>query len=178
MRRIEKRIPILWIVMSIGFGIGVLYGNVRYHAGEEIGILFSPSYIATLAEGVAMDFAYAFRVLRSRALPALFFWILGRGKWQWIFRDSLMMWVGWLFGMTLVSAVTQQGAFGILLYLAMLFPHFLFYGVAYSWLFRHLQDSASLEENPKAGGVAVFYFAFGCLWEICILPSFLGILCG
>lgn len=178
MKRMEKKVPAWWVVLGVGFIAGIIYGNIRYHAGKEIGMFFSPSFVAGLAEGVAIDVVYVFRVLRSRALPALCLWILGRGRWQWIFREALMVWVGWFLGMVSVSAVTQQGVFGLLLLLALVFPHFIFYGIAYGWLFRYLKDSICLEENPKTGVLAAFCFGFGCLWEICILPALLGSLCG
>lgn len=177
MKRIEKKVPVWWMVLAIGFFIGIIYGNMRYRAEKEIGIAFSRTYLAGLAEGATINFAYVFRVLRSRAMPALCLWLLGRGRWQRILRNALMIWIGWLLGLAFVSAVAQQGAFGLILYMALLFPHFIFYGIAYGWLFRYLKDATSWEKNPKTGGLAACCFCFGCLWEICILPVFLRILC-
>lgn len=178
MKRIEKEVPVWWVVLGIGFFVGIIYGNIRYHAGDEMGLSFSRTHIVGLAESVTINFAYVFRVLRSRATPGLCLWLFGKGRWQRILRNALMIWFGWLLGMASVSAVAQQGAFGLALYVALWFPHFIFYGIAYGWLFQYLKDVTSWEENQKTGALAVVYFCFGCLWEICILPVILRILFG
>lgn len=174
----SKRYFVLFYML--GFMLGILYANFLskdYIASQ--GILsgfFLKQYVQTEVE-VGEYFWY---VLKLRAMPVIFAGALGCTKARKAVVTAGLLWTGFSSGMMLTAAVMQMGVKGIILCLAALLPHVIFYVSAclilFWYLFHYPETKWNLSKTVCFGLLYMLGILLECYVNPVILKAFIGTL--
>lgn len=157
---------LLMIGLVVGFLIGIVYENV---AGTIF--IFQTEYLKLFQEMSLDRKEYLFYILKVRVYPLIGIPFLWNFKWRKIITIFLVGWFGFFSGRLLVSAILLQGIKGICLYIAVAFPHMVFYLFAYLILVFHLFSDRKQRWNKLKTIVLVLLFSLGIGCEVYINPQ-------
>lgn len=165
----------LLLCFFAGLLAGVLYSNFVCRDELAMNGIFSPYFLSMYSQTDIVFARLAMQVLKVRVLPL---GILLLGNWANQRKAAVvgvLLWTGFCCGMIFVSAVIQLGASGILLSILTLFPHFLFYVIAYSVLLIYEYDYPQNQWNISKTTFFVSMLAVGIIMELYVSPVFLRI---
>lgn len=170
MRRYQIKNQLLMIILAVGFLIGILYENItarKYGVTVEI---FQPYYLEQFLNTEISIEKYLLYVARVRFLPFAFLWLLGCLKWKKIFSVITVAWTGFLTGVLFVSAVVLLGVKGLLICVASIFPHILFYGMAYGMTLIYMFFYPKKQWNISKTVFVCLMLLIGILLEAYVNP--------
>lgn len=174
MRRIRCRfnwnISTYMELMAIGFVIGIIYENFAYKTYDDSVLLFEPYYLEGFLKNEYRISSLLWTVLKVRILPLVLLFVISCSKFcRWLV-GALSVVGGYLLGVLAALAVIKQGLKGVLLYIAMLFPHFLLYGLAYCVVVCTVCVVDEGRWNVPKILTVVLAFVLGVLSEIYVMP--------
>lgn len=169
MKRTRKREEWLLLALVIGFFCGILYQNLMGRNLQTTKI-FSEHFLKQYTEYEINQGEYMLCVAQARIIPMILLGIAGRLQWKKAIVIGYLFWTGFLGGIVLVSSIVELGMGGILVCIATVFPHFIFYGLAYCvvimWIYR---ASARKWNNAKTIFVSIMLLS-GILLETYLSP--------
>lgn len=168
MIRNQTKNQLLIVLLAVGFFIGILYENVVCNIQ-----IFQTERLQSLGMIAFEEKEYWFYILRIRIVPLIMAILLWNFRWRRATVAVAVTGAGISVGRLLVSAILMQGAKGVVLCTAMMFPHMIFYGFTYLILLMHLYNDRRRQWN-KAKTIVVFVCWFIGVWsEVCINPQVL-----
>ncbi len=174
-KRIKRKGHLLWLCLGIGFLIGIIYENIVIKSQGTSIRLFQMYYLKKYSEAnvVAEDFLWY--AVRTRIAPLIIFCLSVCFKWKKPMAVIYMTWTGFLGGILTVAAIIQLGLKGILLCIAGIFPHILFYGVSYGILLMYLYSYLENRWNGKKTIIVILMLFLGILIEVYVNPYLLNL---
>ena len=127
---------------------------------------------AFLAVGFLAGILYENVISRSRGM-SIELWglcILGTFRWRKIVVATGLLWTGFLTGILTVSAVMQLGIKGILFCIVALFPHMVFYGLAYGIVLLYLYHYPRKQWNVSKTVFVILMLFLGVVLETYVNP--------
>ena len=167
----RTRNQLLMIVLAVGFFIGIIYENMNGTMQ-----LFRTENLRKFQETCLDEKEYFFYLLKMRMLPAVGLVFLWNFKWRKTMIAIAVGWLGYFWGKVLVSAIVSQGIKGIAVCVAVLFPHVLFYLLAYLMVLLHLLYDRKRQWNRIKTFVFVLFYLLGIWSEMYINPIILKII--
>lgn len=174
--RVERERQEILLVFMISFLIGIFYTN--FVAGDYVTItgIFYEGFIDqyTRMEFVTKD--YLFYLLKNRTMPLIIFSIAATTKYRKATSLVVLFWTGFAGGVLAVTSVLRMGGTGILVCIAALFPHFLFYAMEYFMIIWYCYTYPDISWNRwKTSFVVIMHFT-GILVEGYLNPQILRLL--
>lgn len=161
---------ILLIFLGVGFVLGVVYENVIYIRQQELETYFQDDVLQQIKNETIPSVQYLLYVLRMRLRMLIPIMLFGLVKWKRLFVNSFLLWIGYLLGIFFVNAIIWRGMGGILLCVAMLFPHMIFYTLGYYIILcNYYRYSEQLWSSRKVL-VCVTFFFVGFFLEVYVNP--------
>ena len=113
---------------------------------------------------------YLWYVVKERLLFLAVLCLISCIKWKKVFVILLLLYIGFVMGVLTVAAVIQLGAWGILLTMAGILPHGIFYGAGYSVLLNFWYRFPARSWNQTKLLFVVIMFLMGMIMEIYVNP--------
>ena len=166
----KARNQLLIVVLVVGFFVGILYENfdktIHFFEEEQLKIVREMNY--KIQE-------YALYIIKIRLIPLSGIIFLKNLRW----RRSVILFIngfcGFLIGRIMVAAIIVQGIKGIVIAAMVLFPHILFYAIAYMIVVLHLYNEKKRKWSKSQIVAIIIFFILGILSEIYINPRILKI---
>ena len=175
--RRRKEYARLWILLFIaGFIAGILYRNFTYKDYSDSGTIFNEYFIQQFAGAEIVAKEYMKYIIRERMTPLICICILGCLKWKKVFTSLFVSWTGFLLGILFVSAIIWQGAKGVFLCMVLLFPHMLFYALAYGIVLCYFYSCPEGCWNLKKTVSVILSLAVGVVLETYVTPWLLHLI--
>lgn len=172
MIRNNTRNQLLTFLLALGFFIGIIFENIvcsiQIFQIERLR-MFSTMHISTRE--------YLFHISLIRAIPLVILVILWNFRWRKVIIALATVFLGFMFGRFLVSAILLHGIKGIVLCMAVLFPHMFFYAFVYLIFALHLFQNRRRWNKVKTA-VLVVCCLLGICSEVYINPQILKIVIG
>ncbi len=165
MIRNKAKNQLLILALVVGFFVGIIYENMVGSIS-----IFQTETLQLFQEMKIDRIDYLFYVLKMRLYPVLCMVLLWNLKWRKVVINFLVIWCGFFAGRLLVSAILLQGVQGIGLCIAVLFPHMLFYALAYLILLVHLYNDRRRQWNKVKTMVLLLFFGLGVACEVYVNP--------
>ena len=163
------------MMLVVGFFVGILYENVALTRGLETLQLFGEEQLELLRHAVVKQSEYLMYIIKMRSIPILASILLWNFRWR---KPVILIGIGWagfICGRIVVASVIGRGVKGVLLCIAVLFPHFIFYIMAYMILIVHLISEVKKRwRKTKTAGVLAL-FLLGVLLEVYTNPIVLNL---
>lgn len=174
MRIRRNRERLLLYVFGVGFLIGIIYENIVYRSYNHSTILFQDYLLEQFSETELVTADYLKYIVQARVIPLLCLCLLSCVKWKKTFVSIIIGWTGFLLGVFTVLAIIWHGILGVLICIALLFPHMIFYGLSYTLLLWYFYAYPEYAWNLKRTIVMCVSMAMGVILEIYISPWIIG----
>lgn len=166
----KNRNQLLIIILAVGFFVGILYENIVSKSQGMSIELFQTYFLKQFAQVEIVTEEYLWYVARARMAPFLLLCLFGLSRWKKTLVSICIAWAGFLLGIITVSSVIQLGIKGILFCLAGMFPHIIFYVMAYGVYLLHLYHYPSRQwDGTKIVFIALMMF-LGIVLETYLNP--------
>ena len=129
--RVEKERQGIIFIFMLGFLVGIIYANMIAGSYVTTTSVFHENYLNQYLQVDYITVDYIFYLMKYRSLPLIILCLMATTRYRKIAAVIIMLWTGFSAGVLAVTAVLCMGAAGMLVCLAALFPHFIFYGVSY-----------------------------------------------
>lgn len=166
----KNRNQLLIIILAVGFFVGILYENIVSKSQGVSIELFQTYFLKQFAQVEIVTEEYLWYVARTRILPLLLLCLLGCLRWKKTLVSICVLWAGFIFGIIIVSSVIQLGIKGILFCVAGMFPHIIFYVLAYGVYLLHLYHYPSRHWNGTKIIFVIFTMFLGIVLETYLSP--------
>lgn len=161
----------LWLVLFVvAFVVGIVYENLTYEEYNASIRVFDEYYLKQFAQTEFPLRIYLRYVLQERLFVFLGVYILCCLKWRkWIVR-GIVAWTGFLLGVLCVLAIIWQGMIGFLFCIVILFPHSIFYVLAYAMVLNYFYFYPERRWNTKQTIITALGFSVGIILESYVTP--------
>ena len=150
------------MLLVTGFFVGIIYANrVKVET-----VIFNERVLACF-KGYELDY-----IIRERVGMLLLVVFLGQVQWKNIYGGLITTTIGVLFGSLVSMAICNMKLKGLLVVVIGLFPHAIFYGVAYMILICYWMDEKKGRWTGTKTLGLVLFMSLGILAEA-YLNSFL-----
>ncbi len=166
------------ILLVVGFFIGVIYENIilkKHFATTEI---FSKSNLQRFLQTDVIAEKYFWYVIKDRLFFLLLICVLGCTKWKKTIVTICLLLIGFFSGTLCVASALALGMKGIILFIAGLFPHMLFYGFLYGLLFIYWFHYPEKQWNRAKLLFVFLMFIVGIVLEIYVNPIIVKLMIG
>lgn len=143
----KKKSQLLMIALVAGFLFGIIYTNIVVKRTGVITEIFHNYILERFEKTNVVSNRFLLYVIRTRLLTLFTIVLAGCLKWK---KTGVILWCGWtgfLFGTLIVSSIIQMGAKGLLVSVAGMFPHMLFYIPASAILLVHIYSYPQKQWN-------------------------------
>ena len=170
MRTQRDKNQLLILCLGVGFLIGIIYENML--SGRDVATteLFLKSNLQLYLQTDIITNKYLWYVVKERLLFLSVICLISCIKWKKVFVILFLLYIGFVMGSLTVAAVMQLGALGILLTIAGILPHGLFYGAGYSILLIYWYRFPTQSWNRTKLLFVVIMFFMGMIMEIYVNP--------
>lgn len=156
--------------LAVGFLAGMLYENLISRSRGMSIELWESGFLTRYLQTEIVAEEYLWYVIKLRVLPLLGLCILGTFRWRKIIVAAGLLWTGFLTGILTVSAVMQLGIKGILFCIVALFPHMVFYGMAYGIILLYLYHYPRKQWNVSKTVFVILMLFLGVVLETYVNP--------
>ncbi len=160
-------------VLIVGFMFGILYVNMFVSEYFYISGLFSQDYIYSFAEKEYIMTEFIGELIYRRLLPLVLFYLAKRIRFRRPMLLLIILWYAFIFGSYLSMGVMMYGVKGLFLCLFSVFPHILFYLVAYYLVFVYAYHVPIIKWNVSKSIVLILSILCGIVLECTINPAVL-----
>ena len=162
----------MWaILLALGFIIGIIYENLAYESHSDSSVIFNEYFLQQFATSSIVAADYMKYIFRERITQFAIISVLCCLKWKKIIVRIFLVWIGFLLGVLMVSAIIWQGLKGIPFCFAILLPHMFFYGVSCSIILWVSYIYPEETWKMKHIIIAIISFLMGVLSETYVTPS-------
>ena len=169
----KRKNQLLFLVLAVGFFIGIIYQNLTYAKGTVALELFEKGRLQQYLQIDVITEKYLWYVLKERILLFGLVCLCGSMRWKKMFVTVLLFILGFLLGMLGVIATLQLGGKGILFCLGVLLPHGIFYSLAIGMLLTYWFHAPRKEWNRVKTIFVILMFLLGILVETYVNPFLL-----
>ena len=166
----KNRNQLLIIILAVGFFVGILYENIISKSQGISPELFQSYFLKQFTQIEIVMEEYLWYVAKARVIPFLVLLLFGCLRWKKTIVSIYISWVGFLFGIIGVSSVLQLGIKGVLFCLTGLFPHMIFYVLAYGMYLLHLYRYPSSHWNSTKTVFVILMMILGIVLETYLSP--------
>ena len=174
MKGYRNKNQLLMIALGVGFLLGILYENVIAKSMGNSARIFQTYFLEQYAQSKVIAEEYLIYVAKIRLLPFLWLLLLGCLKWKKLLVSIVVTWTGFLVGILTVSAVIQLGIKGIVICIVGMFPHMLFYAMAYGIYLVYLFRYPTKQWNVQKTIFVVLTLFLGLILEVYLNPILVG----
>lgn len=171
---------IMGSLLIVGFMVGVLYVNLFAVESVRISGILDESYLGNFMNQNVLIRDYIIQVIWYRFLPVLFLLVLYQTRFGIISVTLMVLWYSFLFGCYMSMSIVVLGGKGIIFCLLSVFPHILFYAVAYYLLFISVFNGQTNKWNVPKSITLLLCMVCGIVIECNLNPMilrwFIGIL--
>lgn len=155
----------------LGFLAGIFYANLLSKAYLTESGIFNEYFLSQYAQTEINVREYLFYLLQVRLLPLSVLCILGYTRFRKVASAGWLAWTGFSCGILAVSSVLKMGIRGIGLCLTGMFPHMIFYSIAYMVVIWCLYRHPEVRWNLTKTAVVAVMMGCGILLEAYINPQ-------
>ena len=174
----KNKNQLLMILLVVGFFIGVIYENIIFKRQFVTTEIFSKSNLQRFLQTDVIAEKYFWYVIKDRLFFLLLICVLGCTKWKKTVVTVCLLLVGFFTGTLCVASALVFGMKGILLCIAGLLPHMLFYGLLYGLLFTYWFHYPEKQWNRVKLLFVFLTFIIGILLEIYVNPIIVKLIIG
>lgn len=160
---------VVWYML--GFLIGILYANFIARSYITMTGIFHEYFLNQYTQMKIVTEDYMWYLLRCRVLPLGFVVFMGSAGFRKFSATACLIWTGFSSGVLAVAAVLRMGAKGMLLCVAGIFPHFIFYIFAYVVILYYFYHYPETKWNVKKTMFVFVMFVTGILLEVYVNPT-------
>ena len=167
----RKKSQRLILILVVGFFVGIIFENWwanRYGVSIRV---FRREQIELLKEAFINRKIYFLYILKLRIIPFILMFLLWNFRWRKNLILSAIVWIGFLFGRTVVAALLTLGGMGILISLFVLLPHMFFYVFSYAIILSHLMAERKSYWNKSKTVMVLVTFLLGLILEVYVNPG-------
>lgn len=175
LKYLKGKSQLLIIALVVGFLFGIIYINIFV---KRMGItidIFQRFFWEKFEKTNVVSEQLFWYVVRTRFLSIAMIIVVGCSRWK---RAGIFLWcggTGFLFGTLIVLSIVQMGMQGLVLCIAALFPHMLFYVPAYIIVLAYFYEYPRKQWN-WAKTIFVFLTIFmGFVLESYVNPAVMKI---
>lgn len=168
--RIFHTKKMMFVLFVLGFLIGILYVNLASGQFVADSGVFSDYFLNQYASVTICTEEYVIYLMGIRLVPFLIMVGLSFTKMRKVSAYIFLVWTGFSGGMLLSMAAYSMGSRGILLCMAGIFPHFLFYIPAYLVVLWYAVVYPQNRWNRQKTIFVVLMLAMGLVLEGCVNP--------
>ena len=140
LKHFRKKSQLLIIALVVGFLIGIIYENLNVkRTGITIDI-FQRFYLDKFSETSVVSERLFWYIVRARLVGIVSIIVLGGLRWKKAGMVLFCGWTGFLYGVLVVASIIQLGMAGLVVSVAGMFPHLLFYVPATVLLVINIYD--------------------------------------
>jgi len=176
MRMNKSKGQLLILFLAVGFFVGIIYENVIAKSSVVLSDLFLRSNLELYLRTNIVSEKYLWYVVKARFLLLAMICIFSCFRWKKIFVILCLTVCGFFTGILFVAAVMQLGIKGILLCIAGMLPHGIFYVMAYSMLFVYWFRYPESYWNRTKLLFVIIMFLVGVLLEAYVNPMLLKLI--
>lgn len=169
---------LLIVMLAVGFFVGILYENIMLKKYDMSLQMFQSQFLKQYQQTSLVAEKYLFPVMKERLLMLAIIVILGNLKWKKLMLCGITLWTGFVLGILSVASVVQLGVLGILLCFVGMFPHMLFYIVAYSVLLSYYYHYPRIQWNYVKTIFLVLIMILGIVLEVYVNPILFKLILG
>lgn len=165
-----KNSRLLIVVLVAGFLLGILYVNMDVKKTGIAVDVWHKFYIERFESANVISEQLFWYVIRTRIGSIVAIFLLGSLKWK---KTGMILWCGWtgfLFGILLVSSILQIGIKGIVVSIAGMVPHMLFYIPSYVIVLRYIYEYPRKQWNLQKTVFVVLSILVGSVLESYLNP--------
>ena len=174
----KNKNQLLMILLVVGFFIGVIYENIIFKKNFVTTEIFSKSNLQRFLQTDVIAEKYFWYVIKDRLFFLLLICVLGCTKWKKTIVTICLLLIGFFSGTLCVASALSLGIKGILLCIAGLFPHMLFYGFLYGMLFIYWFHYPEKQWNRAKLLFVLLMFIVGIILEIYVNPIIVKLMIG
>lgn len=174
--RIERERQEIILVFMISFLAGIFYTNFIARDYVTVTGIFYEGFLNqyTQMEFVTKD--YIFYLIKTRTMPLALVAVTANTKFRKLVAIMVLLWTGFAGGVLAVTSVLRMGGAGMLICIAALFPHFLFYVMEYFVIIWYCYKYPEISWNRwKTVFVIIMHFT-GIMVEGYLNPQILRLL--
>lgn len=164
----KSKNQLLFIVLVVGFFVGILYENWM----KSI-ILFDREYLEMFQVMEYKLQEYVIYIVKMRVLPLGAIVFLQNFRWRKICILLINGGCGFLFGRILAASIIEQGIKGIGLCVLLFFPHMLFYAFTYMIVMLQLYSERKRKWKKIQVAAITLLLALGIFCEVYVNPRIL-----
>lgn len=168
--KIQESKKQLFVLYMTGFLAGILYANIVSKQYVSVTGIFNEYFLNQYAQTEVVAEEYIWYIIQVRLLPFAVLAILGCTRFKKPAVLLCLLWTGFSTGMLAVASVMHLGLKGILLCVAGMLPHFIFYILAYTVLLWYFYNYPNTRWNPSKTLFVAVTFAIGIILESYINP--------
>ena len=171
MKHVHHKSQLLMMILVVGFFIGISYENIAIAKGLETMNLFQGDQLLLLQQMNVKTSKYMLHILKLRLYPLLGMLCLWNFRWKKVVVITGMAWIALVLGRIITGCIAIYGMKGLILCVAGLLPHFVFYVLAYRILIMYLisEIKRKWKKSNTAGFLAIFLI--GLLLEVYVNPA-------
>lgn len=175
MKILKNRNQAFFLILVLGFFVGILLENFLFAESDAGMVLFQEFFLQNFSKSdlKANDFLVYIFIQRVKTFVIVL--LLGNLKWKKSVAGCCLAYVGMLFGAISVQSVVWLGMKGIILCVLALFPHSIFYGMAYWIYFYYLVEEGRRRWTVEKTTFVVVMMLMGMLLEAYVCPFFIKI---
>lgn len=174
----KNKNQLLMILLVVGFFIGVIYENIIFKKNFVTTEIFSKSNLQRFLQTDVIAEKYFWYVIKDRLFFLLLICVLGCTKWKKTIVTICLLLIGFFSGTLCVASALALGMKGIILCIAGLFPHMLFYGFLYGMLFIYWFHYPEKQWNRAKLFFVLLMFIVGLILEIYVNPIIVKFMIG
>lgn len=170
MRIQRNKGQLLIILLAVGFFVGIIYENIVARSSVSLAKLFVRGNLELYLQTNIISEKYLWYVAKARLVLLATICIFSCFQWKKLFVILCLVMCGFFAGMISVAAVIQLGIKGILLCVAGILPHVIFYVLAYSMLFLYWFRYPESRWNRAKLVFVIIMFLTGIVLETYVNP--------
>lgn len=168
-----KTFKICMTICAVGFVTGILYANlIAQDSIRQIGV-FTENHLSQYVREHITESEYLWYIVRRRGVLLGLLFLAGGTRWKKMGAIIFLIWMSFLMGILLCSAVLQMGGKGIVICVAGLLPHTLFYLCSYVILLIYLLEYPRIRLSWQKTVRVLALFIAGILLEYSVAPGLL-----
>lgn len=172
MKLVDKQ-KIFFLVLFLGFLIGILYTNLLATDYMKMTGVFSTYYLQKFLECEYVVGEYLMKVLYVRIFPLLVLFMMAYSRINKIGVLLFLTWTGFIYGIYMSLGVVQLGFVGVVLCVVGLLPQMIFYVPAYLIVLIYTYQRPESQWNTMKICVVILCMISGIVLECQINPQIL-----
>lgn len=161
---------IFLLLYLFGFFVGILYANTMLKDYITSMGIFHEYYLNTYMQTDINAKKYLIYLMRLRLMPFILIFVAGFTKLRKIVAIFVLIWTGFLMGITFSAAIIKMGMLGTAFVIISMFPQMILYIIAFTILLYRICNNQRVKWNLGKILVLIMIIWGGIILECYVNP--------